>query len=364
MWRAIFRKKLFIAIMTAQFMIFAFDTTTRADDVSIGFLYTIPTLMGFLIIERGLQITIVVLSITLILTGCFFPVPIETDLLVFFANRVLSIITVLITGIMVNYRVRMEQTLGDALAKERKASAMQRAFVSMVSHEFRTPLTIIDGEAYRMGKVKQAVSPEDLQTRVKSIRQAVSRMIVLIERILYTSRAFDNKISMHLERVNLWTLLKSIGRQHSEVALSHQIKVNVHDLPVSIRADRNLVTYILDNLIGNAIKYSPEGSVVEVTGQTNGTMAVIAVRDQGIGIPEADLPNLFEPYYRGGNVAGISGSGVGLYLVETFVRMHGGRILVESVEGQGSVFTVQMPVAGAEPAPAVSTGESSFPDKQ
>lgn len=363
MLKLIVGKKLFIAIVLAQLLIFSLDLSTREDDISIGFLYTIPTLMGFLIKERKLQNLIVGISILLITLGCFLPSIAEGDLLIFFGNRALSIITVLITGIMVNYRVRLEDTLAAALVKEKKASAMQRAFVSMVSHEFRTPLTIIDGEAYRMGKLKNAISPEDLTTRIKSIRQAVNRMIVLIERILYTSRALDNKIAMHLERVNLWTLLKSIGRQQNEVAPSHQIRVAVHDLPVSIRADKTLLTYIFDNLVGNAIKYSPEGSVVEITGHTSGNLAVIMVRDHGIGIPKGDLANLFEPYYRGGNVAGISGSGVGLFLVETFVRMHGGRISVDSSEGQGSVFTVLLPVAGVEPpaAPPPAAGPGHDP---
>jgi len=364
MLKLIIGRKLFIAIVLAQMLIFCLDLVTREDDISIGFLYTIPTLMGFLIKERKWQNLIVAISILLITLGCFLPTIAEGDLLIFFGNRALSIITVLITGIMVNYRVRLEDTLGAALAKEKKASAMQRAFVSMVSHEFRTPLTIIDGEAYRMGKLKNAIAPEDLATRIKSIRREVSRMIVLIERILYTSRALDNKISMHLERVNLWTLLKSIARQQGEVAVSHQIKVAVHDLPVSIKADKSLLTYIFDNLIGNAVKYSPDGAVVEITGHTSGNFAVIMIRDHGIGIPPADLANLFEPYYRGGNVAGISGSGVGLFLVETFVRMHGGRITVDSIEGRGSVFTVLLPVAGLEAAAAstVGTGSERRPD--
>lgn len=366
-------------VLAAQIGIFAFDVATEWEDVAIGFLYIVPTLMIFFIHNNRLRLVVVVLSIGFIILGGFFPLSgqyafeayllevlppipdpmdylsqielpftLDEESIVYVTGRVWALITVAITGIIIFARVQLEQTLSEALSKERRASALQRAFVSMVSHEFRTPLTIIDGEAYRIHKLKDSITPENLEKRSKTIRTAVTRLVNLIEKILYTSRAFDNKVVMKLGRVNLWNLLRSISYQHSQVSASHKITFNIYDIPVSIKGDIDLLTYVFDNLIGNAIKYAPAGSEIEVTGNAEDGMAVIAIKDNGIGIPKEDLENLFEPYYRGSNVGGISGSGVGLYLVSSFVRMHGGRIEVESEVGKGSTFTVHLPVTGAE----------------
>ena len=338
----------FFTIVVAQISIFFFDVGTREDDVSIGFLYTLPTLMSFFVKDRTLQKAIVGISVVLIVVGCFIPMPVQDDLPVFVANRILSVVTVLITGIMVNIRVKLEQTLADALAKERSASATQRAFVSMVSHEFRTPLTIIDGEAYRMIKTKETIAPDDIEQRARSIRGSVTKMVNLIEGVLYSSRAQENSIVLNVERVNLRGLIRSVCHEQAQVAIGHVIDCEVAGLPPTIMADRNLLTYVFDNLVANAVKYSPEGSVVTVRGGVEAGEAVVSVRDTGIGIPAEDLPKLFEPYFRAGNASGFSGSGVGLYIVRTFVTLHEGRVGVDSELGRGSVFRVHLPVGGAE----------------
>lgn len=373
------RQSMVIFIVAAQICIFIFDVATSWDDVAIGFLYIVPTLMSFFIHNNRLRTVVVVSSILFIGLGGIFPLApeyslgidlfawmpglvswliasspwadagaIDEGMVMALTGRAWALITVAITGIIIYYRLRLEQTLSAALSKEQRASSLQRAFVSMVSHEFRTPLTIIDGEAYRINKLKETITPENLEKRAKTIRTAVTRLVNLIEKILYTSRAFDNKIVMKVGRVNLWNLLRSICYQHSQVSASHKIIFNIYDIPVSIKGDVDLLTYVFDNLIGNAIKYSPSGSEIEVSGTAEHSKAVISIRDQGIGIPKDDLTNLFEPYYRGSNVGGISGSGVGLYLVRSFVLMHGGRIEVESEVGKGSTFTVHLPISAAE----------------
>ncbi len=365
-------------IVAAQATIFFFDVATLWDDVAIGFLYIVPTLMSFFLSGNRLRWVVVMLSVLFIIFGGIFPlevdlpwpigestrfllpfelmlsfpidlpVTIRDEFFVFLTGRIWALVTVLVTAIVVFYRIRLEQTLSAALDKERRASSLQRAFVSMVSHEFRTPLTIIDGEAYRMLKTRDAITPETLEKRARSIRSSVTRLIKLIEKILYTSRAFDNRIEMKVGRVNLWTLLRTISAQHAQVAPLHTITLHVQDIPVSLRGDSDLLAYVFDNLIGNAVKYSPSNSEVLVTGSSEPGHAVITVTDRGIGIPEDDRRNLFEPYYRGSNVGGVSGSGVGLYLVASFVRMHGGRIEVASTVGKGSTFTVSLPVGGPE----------------
>ena len=338
--------ELFFATIAAYIAIFFLDVSIREDNVSIGFLYILPVLMGFFVKDQILQATVVGVSIILIIIGCFLPLPVNDNLAVFVANRILSVFTVLITGIMVYFRVRLEKTLGDALANEKNASATQRAFVSMVSHEFRTPLTIIDGEAYRLIKIKDIISKNDIEKRAKSIRYSVIRMINLIEGVLYSSRAQENKIILHLQTFDFSGLVRAACHRQIQVSNRHFIDYDVSGLPISIRADPNLLTYVFDNLLTNAIKYSAEGSTVSVAGHIADGYAVVTIRDRGIGVPAEELPRLFEPYFRASNAASFSGSGVGLYIVQTFIKLHGGRVTVESEVGRGSVFTVHLPVDG------------------
>jgi two-component system, OmpR family, sensor kinase len=110
-----------------------------------------------------------------------------------------------------------------------------------------------------------------------------------------------------------------------------------------IRGDNKLLSQVFHNLVANAVKYSPAEAAVQVRCELDGRSAVVAVEDRGLGIPERDREHLFERYYRGSNVTGIVGSGIGLYLVKTVIDLHHGEIFVESEEGKGSRFTVKLP---------------------
>ncbi len=336
----------FFAIVGTQVLIFMFDIFTREDDVSIGFLYTLPTLMGFFVKDRRLLIIIVSMSCLLIAVGSVILIAPHENTLVFIANRILSAATVLITGFMIHYRVKLERTLGEALVRERNASATQRAFVSMVSHEFRTPLTIIDAEAYRLVKIKDTIEPDDIERRAKSIRGSVTRMVKLIDGVLCSARALENRINFRPEAVNLHNLINTVCKEREKES-SAAIEFIDKGLPNQIRADHNLLFYVFDNLIGNAIKYSPQHPTVKVLASVEAGWVLIEVWDEGIGVPPEDLPRLFDMYFRSSNVGAFPGSGVGLYIVRTFVQLHGGRVGVESVLGQGSVFTVHLPIAAA-----------------
>jgi signal transduction histidine kinase len=116
--------------------------------------------------------------------------------------------------------------------------------------------------------------------------------------------------------------------------------------------DAKLLFQVFSNVLSNAIKYSPDGGVIAVDAALAGDDVVVAVADHGIGIPVADLDRLFERYHRGGNVSGIVGTGVGLYLVKMVVDMHGGAVTVESKEGEGARFTIRLP---RKPAAATQT---------
>jgi signal transduction histidine kinase len=236
--------------------------------------------------------------------------------------------------------------LAEKLEHEQRLTNMQRNFVSMASHEFRTPLTVIDGQAQRLVKLRERISGEELAERAGKLRAAVLRMTNLIDSLLNSSQLFDGKggLYYHPAPIDLAALLGELCQMYREITPGAQIIQNLRQVPPTVLGDPKLLYQAFSNLLSNAIKYSPGGSPIQVRAELSGGQLLISVQDQGIGIPAQDLERMFERYHRGSNVKGIVGTGIGLYLVKTVVSLHGGEIAVESREGQGSRFSVRMPV--------------------
>lgn len=232
-----------------------------------------------------------------------------------------------------------------ALEGEKSFNALQAKFTSFVSHEFRTPLTIIDGTAQRIIRLKDSITPEHLLERSTKIRTAVERMVDLIETMLYASRLDAGKIEMNIQACKLGQLVAEVCDRQSEISINHDIRTDLDDIPEHIDADPRLLEHIITNMLSNAVKYSPDDPLIEVTGSVNDGHALLAVKDQGLGIPADDLPHMFERYFRAKTAEGISGTGLGLTVCKEFVEMHGGTIEVASIEGEGSTFTVRLPIS-------------------
>ena len=239
---------------------------------------------------------------------------------------------------------RQTEQLAQALQKEQDLNTLQREFVALVSHEFRTPLTIIDSAAQRLVRRKDKMTAEDLATRTGKIRDAVRRMTGLIESTLNASRLDAGKIRMEPRPCDLKALVREVCARQAEISKVHDIRVDVDGLPEEIHADAELLDQVFTNLLSNAVKYAPNDPRIEVKGWTDGAFAALSVRDHGVGIPADDLPRMFERFFRARTSAGIGGTGIGLNLVKQLVEMHTGTTEVDSVEGQGSVFTVRLPV--------------------
>jgi two-component system, OmpR family, sensor kinase len=243
----------------------------------------------------------------------------------------------------------IEQTaaLEETLEKERRVTAQQRNFVAMTSHEFRTPLTVIDAQAQRLIKLKDRLAPSDLLERATRIRSAVTRLTGIMDSLLGDSRLLDEQAVCHPGEFNPATLLHEVCQLHRETTRGADIREEFGDLPSTMHGDPKLLFALFSNLLSNAVKYSAAGSPVEVMARMKpGGGLLVHVRDRGIGIPDRDRVHLFERYYRGSNAAGVAGSGVGLHLVAMVLELHGGAIEVESRAGEGSTFIVHLP-AGA-----------------
>lgn len=236
--------------------------------------------------------------------------------------------------------------LEEKLAQEQQLALLQRNFVSMASHEFRTPLTIIDGHAQRLIKLKNRMATDEINERAGKVRGAVLRITHLIDNLLDTSRLFDGGAGLYFspEDIDLATLLHEVSQLHREIAPGSQILEQSDTVPLQMMGDPKLLFQVFSNLVSNAIKYSPSGGPIEISARVESEEVVVAIEDHGIGIAAKDLERLFERYHRGSNVSGIVGTGVGLYLVKMVVELHRGNIAVKSKEGEGTRVTVRLPI--------------------
>jgi signal transduction histidine kinase len=236
--------------------------------------------------------------------------------------------------------------LETALAKEKELNELQRQFVSMASHEFRTPLAIIDSTAQRLKKSANRLSSEEVLKRIDKIRNAVVRMTRLMESTLTAARLDEGKIAVEMHPCDIGQIITEVCLRQQEISKDHIISYEMDGLPDSIKADASALDQILTNLLTNAVKYAPGEPNIQVSAHGAGDLVIIQVSDQGLGIDEDDMPNMFERFYRAKTSSGIVGTGIGLNLVKTLVEMHGGIVSIDSKKGEGITFTVSLPVSG------------------
>lgn len=238
--------------------------------------------------------------------------------------------------------------LETSLDKERELNGLQRQFVSMVSHEFRTPLAIIDGNAQRIMKRQDQIAPERLQNGIHKIRTSVVRLINLMESVLSVSRLEADTIKFQPQSSDLGVLIEEVCANHREVSPGHDLISDTTALPAELTIDANLMRQVVANLVSNAAKYSPDGTRVWVGGDVAADGSVsISVRDEGPGILPDERDKLFDRFFRGSVSTGIIGTGIGLHIVQVFVDLHGGRIEVVSTEGEGATFIIHLPPSGS-----------------
>lgn len=234
------------------------------------------------------------------------------------------------------------------LEKERELIDLKQRFTTMVTHEFRTPLAIIQSTVNIVQTYFDRLPQDKLAERLDVVTKQAKRMSELLTDVLMYSRGEHGLKPATLEIIDLGQFTRAIiDDLRTADSDAHPVALSVNNAPVKLETDRRLLEHICLNLIGNAIKYSPPGSPVEVIVSRNGPDVILSVKDRGIGIPASDLPRIYDPFHRAANVGSHSGSGLGLPIVKQCVEALGGTITAESREGQGSVFTVHLPESAA-----------------
>jgi signal transduction histidine kinase len=235
--------------------------------------------------------------------------------------------------------------LTDELAKEQRLTQMQRNFLAMASHEFRTPLASIDGHAQRLFSTAGQSTPEDVRERVTTIRLGVRRITSMIDHLIDRARLADTGPNSVFDRglLDLVDVLHEVCAFHRELVPHAFIHERSDRPPLVIAGDRKLLVHAFSNLIGNAIKYANGRPQLSVDLQRGEQHAVVVVSDHGIGIPEAEIDHVFDRYFRASNAGGTVGTGIGLFLVKAVVDLHHGQVAIASHEGTGTTFTVSLP---------------------
>lgn len=242
-------------------------------------------------------------------------------------------------------RKQLEQELRIALDKEKELNELKSRFISMTSHEFRTPLSTILSSSELLEHYRHKWSEEKQVTHLHRIQSAVKRMTEMLSDVLLIGKAEAGKLEYQPRNFELITYCRNLLAE-LEMDISHQHQINFTSNLSSMDCcmDEKLLGHILSNLLSNAIKYSPADRPINFTLTCQNEQAVFVIEDQGIGIPPEDIPLLCESFHRASNVGNIIGTGLGLAIVKKCLEAHQGTVEISSILDQCTVFTVKLPL--------------------
>jgi PAS domain S-box-containing protein len=237
-----------------------------------------------------------------------------------------------------------QQELSEALDKERELNEIKSRFVSMASHEFRTPLSTILSSASLLGKYLTTEEQEKRDKHIVRIKDSVKHLNDILEDFLSLGKLNEGKITAHPTEFNLLELVKDTADELKGLLKKDQNISYHHDGRLNVYSDKNLLKNILINLITNAIKFSGEGETIQLTSEVMDGLAKISVIDKGIGISKDDQEHLFSSFFRGKNAVNIQGTGLGLHIVKRYIDLLGGKVHLNSELDKGTVISLSIPI--------------------
>ena len=238
-----------------------------------------------------------------------------------------------------------ESALKDALAMEKKLGELKSRFVSMASHEFRTPLASMMMATETLENYRQRLSEEEILKYLGRIRRNIEYLRDIIGKVLSLSRIESGKIPFTPEKTDLNHLLTHwLNDYRDKNQLEHQIEFEPFQEYITIDADRQLLIQALENMVSNSRKYAPEGTKIIINVNRINDFVTLSVTDFGIGIPEKEMEFLFDPFFRASNVVNYHGTGLGLPLIKQIVDRHKGSIRLESEINKKTTFHIDLPV--------------------
>jgi signal transduction histidine kinase len=256
-----------------------------------------------------------------------------------------------IERVMVANHSLIEKTsqLKEALENEQEMRKMQSEFVALVSHEFKTPLQIIDSTRELLTrKIKNHnIIDESIDKALERIKNGILRMNGLIHSTLNLARMEngENKIKVEYETFDLKKFIFDIIEKNSNLAMNKNIQIltSIDELPFDFYGDSKLLDHSITNIISNAVKYSKNDTTVRILAKANDKKVALRVIDQGMGIPKEDLANIGQKFFRAKNTLSVAGTGIGIYLTKHFIQLHGGDFAIDSEINVGTTVTVTLP---------------------
>jgi PAS domain S-box-containing protein len=240
---------------------------------------------------------------------------------------------------------KAEKELLRALQIEQELNELKSRFISMASHEFRTPLSAIHSSAILIGKQNEPGNEEKRLRYLNQIKNNVRNLVVILNDFLSLSKLEEGKMSCDPVRFDLLELIRSVLEElESNLKVGQHFVEEVGMASLMVTLDPKLMRHILVNLLSNAIKYSPENKVIFIHIHCEGDALTLSVKDQGMGIPEAEQDQLFQRFFRAGNAINIPGTGLGLHIVKQYTELMGGSISFQSRLHEGSTFHLHLPV--------------------
>ena len=238
---------------------------------------------------------------------------------------------------------RSQQELSEALEKEKQLSEIKGRFVSMASHEFRTPLSTVLSSASLLSKYTTTEEQEKRNRHVEKIRNSVTHLNDILEDFLSLGKLDEGKVDLNITQFDLHAFMDDTLDEMKGLLKKDQYFVFTHEGTELAWSDKKLLKNIIINLVSNAIKFSDDGKPVEVTSSITKEKIQIVIKDQGIGISNDDLEHLYSSFYRGKNAINIQGTGLGLHIVKRYIEILDGTIQLESTLGEGTSFSVMIP---------------------
>lgn len=273
----------------------------------------------------------------------------DTQRLVIFAVLAAFLAALAISGLLL--RKQRDLHLADVetlrttklLEQERDIALMYRDFAAIVSHQLRTPLSLIDSAMHRLERKGDQVTAQDVIERRAVIRDAIGRLTRLSDTVLLLARLDNAQLEADFSALDMKQIAQSAVNEAQHHHPEREFRISCAEGPLRAKGDAHLVGHIIDNLLSNAIKFSDSGKPVELRLFRQGRELACAVTDQGGGIDVQDQPYLFDRYFRGRTRR--EGAGLGLALAQSLAQLQSGRVSFETWPGRGSVFTLWLPVA-------------------
>jgi two-component system sensor histidine kinase KdpD len=324
----------------------------RFDLVNIAMAYLLAVVVVALRESRGPTVAATVLSV--VAFDVLFVPPLgaftvdDAQYLLTFA--IMLAVGLIISGLKEKARrqAKAQAELGLAAETERIRSAL----LASISHDLRTPLAVMSGASSSLAERGERMSAEERNALARSVFDQAREMSAQVDKVLQMTRLETGAITLERDWESLGDIAGAVLRRLTDRAASHRIVVDMAaDLPL-LRVDAALIDQALSNLVENALRHTPPGTVVQLRGRRTGEEVVVSVEDFGPGLPDAEIERLFEKFHHAASEGAIAGMGLGLSICRAIVRLHGGRVWAERISGGGLAFRFTLPI---EPEPSLPT---------